>query len=253
MHQALAYYLADHADKISDWAQAASCLNKARTYDQENLELQFQLAQYMALSGEKKEAINILDSVIHKNQTYIAKVLLEPDFLVVIDEINDWLANYKIEIKKSIEEILKMHSVNEDYSFKMPSGSFGPSDQVYFNVCNVSVLEADDDVEVFRGSTPDEEGSLCTGKIFYPFMIRVQYKNKDMILQYKNKINKFQTEAVTEDLISLLKLRNDLMHLPYPKQIEGKVKLHAERHYDCYYPDTALITYPRWGIGANLL
>jgi tetratricopeptide (TPR) repeat protein len=87
MHQALAYSLRSSGEEIEDWRLATACLDQAMELDPTNVEMCFQRAHCLARTGASKSAIDALEIVIDHDGRYLAKVLMEPDFKPLDEEI----------------------------------------------------------------------------------------------------------------------------------------------------------------------
>jgi tetratricopeptide (TPR) repeat protein len=87
MHQALAYSLRSSGGEIEDWRLATACLDQAMELDPANVEICFQRAHCLARIGASKAAIDALEIAIDHDGRYLAKVLMEPDFKPLNEEI----------------------------------------------------------------------------------------------------------------------------------------------------------------------
>ena len=109
MHQGLAYYLADHADKVADWSAAANCLALAVGIAPDNLEAHFQHAQYSTLCGDHEGALHSLDTAIRGDSRFLIRVMAEPDFFPIRKDIEVLVADYHQELSTLLEERLAPH------------------------------------------------------------------------------------------------------------------------------------------------
>jgi tetratricopeptide (TPR) repeat protein len=119
IHQALAYYLSTSGDVKDNCKKAAICIKEVLKIAPDNIELVYQHAQYAAMSGDKDAAVKSLDKVIRNDPIYIVKILSEPDFSELANEIGDLVVTFQRELSDSYNRLFSnyMNSLNPVLAF----------------------------------------------------------------------------------------------------------------------------------------
>lgn len=106
-YQALAYYLADTDHKEKDWEMAAGCVEQAKNLSLDNLELDYLFAQYSALSGQTTQACETIARLIRADPKYIVKIISEPDFTLINDQMSEIFCEYEHELSTSFMTLFR--------------------------------------------------------------------------------------------------------------------------------------------------
>lgn len=105
MYQGLAYYLSDSGDHVNNCRCAVKCLKEAIKSSPDNLELYYQLAQYAVAGGDRESALDSLNYVVRQDPKYVLKILSEPDFSSIQQDIEQLLINFQQEIKVAFNSL----------------------------------------------------------------------------------------------------------------------------------------------------